>query len=53
VLSDSAAAMYDFDLDALAGPAGRLGPTVTEIREPLTELPEHPNEALLANAPGA
>ena len=53
VLSDNAAAMYGFDLDALAGPASRLGPAVAEIREPLTELPEHPNEALLANAPAA
>ena len=49
VLSDNAAAMYGFDLGALAAPASRLGPTVAEIREPLTELPEHPNEALLAN----
>ncbi|HEX3961608.1 MAG TPA: hypothetical protein VHZ03_34115, partial [Trebonia sp.] len=53
VLSDNAAAMYGFDLDALAEPASRLGPTVAEIREPLAELPEHPNEALLANAPTA
>ena len=53
MLSDNAAAMYGFDLDALAAPASRLGPTVAEIREPLTELPEHPNEALLANASAA
>ena len=53
VLSDNAAGVYDFDLDVLAGPAARLGPTVAEVREPLTELPEKPNEALLANAPAA
>jgi hypothetical protein len=45
--------MYGFDLDALAPPAEQFGPTVTELREPLTELPEQPNEALLANATAA
>lgn len=53
VLAGNAAALYGFDLDALAGPASRLGPTVSEVSRPLTELPEHPNEALLANAPAA
>jgi hypothetical protein len=43
------AAVYDFDLAALAGPAARIGPSVAEVAQPLTELPEHPNEALLAN----
>jgi predicted TIM-barrel fold metal-dependent hydrolase len=50
VLAENAAAMYGFDLKALAGPASRLGPTVAEVSQPLAELPEHPNEALLANA---
>ncbi len=50
VLAENAAAMYGFDLGALAGPASRLGPTVAEVSQPLTELPENPNEALLANA---
>jgi predicted TIM-barrel fold metal-dependent hydrolase len=53
VLAGNAAALYGFDLDALAGPASRLGPAVSEVSRPLTELPEHPNEALLANVPAA
>ena len=53
VLAGNAAGLYGFDLDALAGPASRLGPTVSEVSQPLTELPEHPNEALLNNAPAA
>ena len=50
MLGGNAAAMYGFDLEALAGPASRLGPTVAEVSQPLAELPENPNEALLANA---
>jgi predicted TIM-barrel fold metal-dependent hydrolase len=50
VLAENAAGIYGFDLDALAGPASRVGPAVSEIAQPLTELPENPNEALLANA---
>jgi predicted TIM-barrel fold metal-dependent hydrolase len=46
ILARSAADLYDFDLDALAPIAARVGPTVAEIRRPLTELPENPNEAL-------
>ncbi len=53
VLAGNAAAMYRFDLEALAGPASRLGPTVAEVFRPLTDLPENPNEALLANATAA
>jgi predicted TIM-barrel fold metal-dependent hydrolase len=49
VLAENAAGVYGFDLAALAEPASHLGPTVTEVAQPLTELPEHPNEALLAN----
>ena len=47
VLASTAAELYAFDLDALAPLARRYGPTVHEIAQPLTELPEKPNEALL------
>jgi predicted TIM-barrel fold metal-dependent hydrolase len=47
ILAGNAATLYDFDLDALAPLAARVGPTVAELAEPLVELPENPNEALL------
>lgn len=47
LLAGNAADLYGFDLDALAPIAERIGPTVEELREPLTELPENPSEALL------
>jgi predicted TIM-barrel fold metal-dependent hydrolase len=47
VLADNAAALYGFDLDALRPIAEKVGPTVGELAEPLTELPENANEALL------
>jgi predicted TIM-barrel fold metal-dependent hydrolase len=47
VLAGTAAQVYDFDLDALRPLAREHGPTVGEIAQPLTELPENPNEALL------
>jgi hypothetical protein len=50
ILARSAAALYDFDLDALAPLAARVGPTVEEIARPLEALPEKPNEALLRAA---
>lgn len=50
VLGENAAELYGFDLDALAPEAERVGPTVEELRVPLTELPEGANEALLQNA---
>ncbi len=50
VLGGNAAKLYDFDLDALAPLAEQYGPTVEEIASPLTELPEHPNAALLKAA---
>jgi hypothetical protein len=53
VLAGNAAGVYGFDLDALAGPASRLGPEVSEVAQPLTELPDHPNEALLRNVTAA
>ncbi len=45
-LAGTAAELYRFDLDALAPLAERIGPTVAELDEPLTELPPEPNEAL-------
>jgi predicted TIM-barrel fold metal-dependent hydrolase len=47
ILAGNAATLYDFDLDALAPLAAKVGPTVAELAEPLVELPENPNEALL------
>jgi len=47
VLAGTAAQLYHFDLDALQPLAAQYGPTVAEITEPLTELPDKPNEALL------
>ena len=47
VLADTAAQLYRFNLDALAPLAQEYGPTVAEIAQPLTELPDPPNEALL------
>jgi len=49
VLAANAADLYGFDLAKLAEPASRLGPAVSEIAQPLTQLPDNPNEALLAN----
>ena len=47
ILGGNAAKLYDFDLDALAPLAEQYGPTVGEIAQPLRELPENPNSALL------
>jgi len=47
ILGENAAKLYDFDLDALAPMAEQYGPTVGEIAQPLGELPENPNSALL------
>jgi predicted TIM-barrel fold metal-dependent hydrolase len=47
ILAGSAAELYGFDLDALAPIAEKVGPTVAEIAQPLLDLPENPNEALL------
>ena len=47
ILGENAAKLYDFDLDALAPLADQVGPTVGEIAQPLRELPENPNSALL------
>ncbi len=39
VLGGNAAAVYGFDLDALAPIAARVGPTVEELAEPLDKIP--------------
>jgi len=46
VLAGNAAAIYDFDLDALDPYVERFGPLVREIEEPLTTMPEGANSAL-------
>jgi predicted TIM-barrel fold metal-dependent hydrolase len=40
MLSENAAALYDFDLEALAPLAAEIGPTVGEIATPIDEVPE-------------
>jgi predicted TIM-barrel fold metal-dependent hydrolase len=47
ILGLNAAKLYDFDLDALAPLVDEYGPTLDEVREPLVELPEQPNRALI------
>ena len=47
ILGSNAAALYGFDLEALAPLAREYGPTMDEVRQPLLELPERPNRALL------
>ena len=53
ILGENAAALYGFDLEALAPLAEKYGPTVAELAEPLVELPENPNSALLRHLPDA
>jgi predicted TIM-barrel fold metal-dependent hydrolase len=50
ILGGNAADLYGFDLDALAPVAAKVGPSVAEVAEPLTELPENPNEAIMRSA---
>jgi predicted TIM-barrel fold metal-dependent hydrolase len=50
LLGENAAALYGFDLEALAPLAAEHGPTVDELRQPLTELPPNANSALRRNA---
>ena len=50
ILGQNAADFYGFDMAALAPLADRFGPTVDELRVPLTEMPENPNGALLRSA---
>ena len=47
ILAENVARLYDFDLEALAPLAARFGPTVDELAQPLEQLPDNPNEALL------
>jgi predicted TIM-barrel fold metal-dependent hydrolase len=46
LVAANAAALYGFDLDALAPLAERVGPTVAEVATPLGELPADANDAL-------
>ena len=46
ILAGNAAALYGFDLEALAPYAAQHGPTVAELSETLTELPANANQAL-------
>jgi hypothetical protein len=48
LLGGNAASLYGFELTKLAAYAQQHGPTVAEIAEPLVEMPERPNQALLA-----
>jgi predicted TIM-barrel fold metal-dependent hydrolase len=50
ILAGNAAALYGFDLDALAPLAAKVGPTVAELSQPLTDLPPEPNQALVFGA---
>ena len=50
LLGENAAKLYGFDLDALAPLVAEHGPTVEELCQPLTQLPEKPNSALRRNA---
>jgi predicted TIM-barrel fold metal-dependent hydrolase len=50
LLAANAADLYGFSLAALEPIAEKFGPTVDEIKQPLTELPENANEALLRAA---
>lgn len=47
VFAGAAAELYDFDLDALAPLAERVGPKVADVATPLVALPDEPNEALV------
>jgi predicted TIM-barrel fold metal-dependent hydrolase len=50
ILGGNAAELFDFDLDALRAEADRVGPTVAEIAQPLTEIPDDANQALRRGA---
>mgnify|MGYP001278290837 CR=1 FL=1 len=50
MLAGTAAEVYGFDLEKLKPLANKVGPTVAEVQQPLTELPENPNQALLRAA---
>ena len=46
MLSENAAELFGFDLQALKPLAAKYGPTLDEITKPLVGLPDAPNEAL-------
>ena len=46
ILAGNAAKLYDFDLDALAPLAAKIGPTVEEIAQPLDAVPDKQLERL-------
>jgi hypothetical protein len=46
LLAGNAARLYDFDLDALAPLASKIGPTVAEVAVPLDEVPSTTLERL-------
>ncbi len=50
ILGETAAAVYGFDLEALAPFVAQYGPTVAELATPLDVLPPEPNDALLRAA---
>ena len=50
ILAGNAAELYNFDLAALQPAADRYGPTVAELRQPLTSLPADANQALVRSA---
>ena len=52
ILGGNAAKLYGFDLAKLDPIAEKVGPTIDEIKVPLTELPEKPNQALIRGATG-
>ncbi|CAN5697690.1 hypothetical protein BH10ACT3_BH10ACT3_24210 [soil metagenome] len=49
MLAGNAARMYDFDLDALAPLAARIGPRVAEVAEPIDEIPNKSLERISAD----
>jgi predicted TIM-barrel fold metal-dependent hydrolase len=51
MLAANAAAVYGFDLDALAPIAARVGPTVAEVARPLDEMPAGATSPLFADEP--
>jgi hypothetical protein len=51
MLAGNAAAVYGFDLDALALIAARVGPTVAEVARPLDEMPAGATSPLFADEP--
>ena len=42
MVGGNAAGVYGFDIDALAPIAAEIGPSVSEVAEPLDQLPDAP-----------